>query len=735
MAARSADVTLINETDRSLNKIDESIDHGEWNNHPPDTIAPHSTVTWGSESAGFLTGTEGSVRYHIGGESDPVWLFWDVPWTNTNPFMRTNTYDETGPPVFVIEHTGGGGENAHVEWRIKSLPEIQTQAITQLDVRIVTSSDKLAGTDNDVYFDIGGLGWKLSKADYNDFEAGRDDTYPCPLPADMTLSPTDIVWLRLQKKGIFGVTGTPDGLDGAWKPELIELIVNGAERIGFTVNRWLDEDKPIWMRVLKPRYSLSEAFAHTLRMAPNNSVGWFSELIGGLTTYLFKDNGISGWENTPVPVTCATGKVYRTPAWSTDGLATIDLQLEGVRVGNDDFVLDGRHGVEQTRYLRIEALDWIYLAHTIGDKQRVKICGDVVLDSDQEMWYEIHPRDETDISRTAPTVLTTHSGALVQNTDGSHDNYEFVAPAPGGGFSHYWRNNDTTSSTAWTRSATVGQEIGQVDSVGMIQSNFGSPGNLEVVARVGDGLWYAWRDATGWHGPDPLVVDGAPLKGVRGTFAYIQSRFGWQGNFELVAPLAAGGLAHYTRDNDDPARPWHMEQTFGASLGQFDAVTMIESAFGTPGNLEVIARAGDHLVFCWYDTAWHGPDPLIADRTPVTGITGTPALIQSRAGALGNFELVAPLAFGGIARYWRNNDDPGRPWSSLPIFGSAAYGSIDAVSLIQTKPGTPEDFAVVAHIVYPSLSGGPPVGAAWEFFWRDPAPGFSWNGPTEIAPG
>ncbi|MFD0529673.1 hypothetical protein ACFQ1I_27105 [Kitasatospora arboriphila] len=42
----------------------------------------------------------------------------------------------------------------------------------------------------------------------------------------------------------------------------------------------------------------------------------------------------------------------------------------------------------------------------------------------------------------------------------------------------------------------------------MIQSNFGSPGNLELIARVRDTLQFFWRDsgpAFHWNGPWRLL--------------------------------------------------------------------------------------------------------------------------------------------------------------------------------------------------------------------------------------
>jgi hypothetical protein len=44
----------------------------------------------------------------------------------------------------------------------------------------------------------------------------------------------------------------------------------------------------------------------------------------------------------------------------------------------------------------------------------------------------------------------------------------------------------------------------RIDAVTMIESNFGSPGNLEGVARIGDKLAYFLRDSGpsfSWTGP------------------------------------------------------------------------------------------------------------------------------------------------------------------------------------------------------------------------------------------
>src|SRR5262249_36229391 len=100
-----------------------------------------------------------------------------------------------------------------------------------------------------------------------------------------------------------------------------------------------------------------------------------------------------------------------------------------------------------------------------------------------------------------------------------------------------------------------------------------------------------------WHGPG-FIVGGATANAV-----LIQSRYGIMGNFEVVVPSSSGGLVHYSRNNDNPTLPWSGPTFFGQSLGQVDAVTMIQSNFGSPGNLEVVARVGNSLYTFIRDSA------------------------------------------------------------------------------------------------------------------------------------
>lgn len=306
---------------------------------------------------------------------------------------------------------------------------------------------------------------------------------------------------------------------------------------------------------------------------------------------------------------------------------------------------------------------------------------------------------------------------LVQSRFGTQGNFELLVPAATQGLYFAWRNNDDPT-LPWSSALRFGESVGPVDAITVIQSNFGSPGNLELIARVGDQLVFFWRDSGPdfrWNGPFPLGSS------VAGNPVLLQSRFGTQGNFELVTPAAqGGGLLFWWRNNDDPSLPWAGPFPFAQHAGTIDAITMIQSNFGSPGNLELIARAGDQLVFFWRDSGptfgWNGPFPIGA------GVRGNPVLIQSRFGTQGNFELVAPAAQGGgMLFWWRNNDDPALPWAGPYPFGQT-LGTVDEITLIQSNFGSPGNLELIAR-----------AGDRLYFFWRDSGPTFNWNGPFVLA--
>jgi hypothetical protein len=312
------------------------------------------------------------------------------------------------------------------------------------------------------------------------------------------------------------------------------------------------------------------------------------------------------------------------------------------------------------------------------------------------------------------------SGFLIQSKFGDVGNFEVVVPSRSApGLVHYVRNNNDPTFP-WSGPTPFGGVLGSIDGgVSLIQSNFGSPGNLEVVVSVGGSLYHFFRDSGPsftWNGPFPISG------GVSGSPGFIQSRFGRQGNFEVVIPASGSGLIHYSRNNDDPTFPWSPPTLFGSSLGQVSSVSLIQSNFGSPGNLEVVAAVGGQVYFFWRDSGpsftWNGPFPL-------AGILGSPSLIQSNFGR--NFELVVASISGGLDHYFRNNDVPDAQWSGPTHFGGPIQFGLP--SMIQSSFGTPGNLEVIVGTFDPN------AGVELAHFWRDSGPSFTWNGPFIVEKG
>lgn len=258
------------------------------------------------------------------------------------------------------------------------------------------------------------------------------------------------------------------------------------------------------------------------------------------------------------------------------------------------------------------------------------------------------------------------SGFFIEESNPA-DKLEMVLVTDAGLLRQYSTDGAYNDRSAWRFLAEFGNRGDSHDSARIIQS---SAGYLEVVARREHRLAHYWLSFIGWS---YAAFFG---EGVTGKPAFIQSDYGRTQNFEVVTPREGGGLAHYWRDNDlfTTSPPWYHSTDFGS--GDVQNVAMIHSSFG---NLELVAQEGADLVFYWRNGSdWNGPYRLFS------GIDGPPAFIQSNYGGTGNFEVVVPRLGGGLAHYWRDNDDPNFPWYGPINFGSGSYTD---VGLIQHGDG------------------------------------------------
>lgn len=278
---------------------------------------------------------------------------------------------------------------------------------------------------------------------------------------------------------------------------------------------------------------------------------------------------------------------------------------------------------------------------------------------------------------------------FIQSDFGARGNFELVVASLYGGLVHWFRDNDA-QGLPWHGPSYFAS--GFVNGVSLLQSRTqtGSNGDLEVLATVrrsGTGVsrLYHYRRQGGsvldWAGPD--VVD----KGVRGNPSLIELRSGPAGRLALVSPLADGGMAYYVRE---PGSGWRRQATFATEVGTVDAVGLVENQ---TGNLELVARLGSNLLHFFRDSAgsWHGPTVTFFDAA--AGVMG---FVQSNLGAHGNFELVTPLAAGGLAHFYRDNDAAGFPWQRSATLGSE-LGAVSSVALIQSNFGEPGNLELVAQ--------------------------------------
>ncbi len=308
------------------------------------------------------------------------------------------------------------------------------------------------------------------------------------------------------------------------------------------------------------------------------------------------------------------------------------------------------------------------------------------------------------------TKRRLHSGVFVESGNGAlHCNFDMLATTNGNQIQYWWRNNSvdrswqqasrfgndaavcptltqttynrnfefvhlTTSNQLhhWILDQATGQWadggiFGPTDAAGVpgfIQSNYGAPGNFEVVVRTADGrLNHWWRT----NGAPWTWYDGGRFGSnvLLSGPALIQSNYGRQGNFELVCVLNTGQMQHWWRDNDN-GRVWNAGPTFGSGI--YSPPCMIEGQYGMGnelmvGNFELCVAVGGQIQYWWHDNVsgmgWHQSATFGHDVQAVVG------LIESSYGF--NLEVVVLRTDQMLQHYWRD----GNGWHEGVVIGSA----------------------------------------------------------------
>ncbi|WBP84994.1 CHAT domain-containing protein [Kitasatospora cathayae] len=257
-----------------------------------------------------------------------------------------------------------------------------------------------------------------------------------------------------------------------------------------------------------------------------------------------------------------------------------------------------------------ESLAWATPVLYVRDDQDIRLFDIERPQAHQEKAAEMLVVDEARLiaADAARRTRVTGTPALVQDraAEPALGDFELLCPTARRGLVHLRRRNDT-AGIPWDPPATVLPELEGAEAVGMVESDLGGGrGSLEVVARVGEELRFAWN---GTREPDGWQLMAEPIAaGASGNPVLLQDRLGDPGDFELVCPAVGGGLLHLRRRNGVAGLPWSRPYAIARDL-EVDAVCMVQSTFGgrdgrPGGNLELIARVGDSLEFFW-----KGPPP------------------------------------------------------------------------------------------------------------------------------
>ncbi|MDQ5866428.1 MAG: CAP domain-containing protein [Chloroflexota bacterium] len=337
---------------------------------------------------------------------------------------------------------------------------------------------------------------------------------------------------------------------------------------------------------------------------------------------------------------------------------------------------------------------------------------------------------EDAIAPPFPSFASGVSGnpALVRVLAAPINSHEVVVPLAAGGLGHYWLIENTTQ---WNGPTIILKDEGQVGGVAMIQGIVDMGYHLEVVFRVGDRLAHVQGDprSPGWAPPTNIGsgVSGIPglvesTGGMGESFPGLNDSYG---TLDVVVPLAAGGLAHFWRNNttnSDIPYTWSKPTPFAQNEGQFDAVAILQTPRTGPRMFEVVARKGNRLAYFSRDNAgpdspWKGPVYFATD----TEVSGNPALLEAWTVEIDLIHLVVPLAKGGMAYFSRETTTS--PWSGPTPFGQSV-GQVDGVALA-LKPIHGYDFYTDAENAILQVVAR--IGDKLAYFERDSTG--KWSGP------
>ena len=286
----------------------------------------------------------------------------------------------------------------------------------------------------------------------------------------------------------------------------------------------------------------------------------------------------------------------------------------------------------------------------------------------------------TNLNPDPCTKRRIHNGNLFESGDGAlHRNFETWSVAPGGAIRHYWRDG---SSLVWALAETVANDCAASPTATGTTFNR----NFEYIYPTTNGrLHHRFFDQATAKWNDGGVFGPPNVAGVPG---FIQSDYGAPGNFEVVVRTAAGNLVHWWR-MDGPPWTWQQSAAFGANVALSGATLVQRHDRG----LDVVCVNTDGTMQrYWRDDAdkkgWAAAEKFGA------GVKSPPVMIEGEFAATtelkqGNYELCVAVN-GQIQHWWRDNEGS-QNWSHSATFGGNVR---QVIGLIESSFGF--DLEVIA---------------------------------------
>eukprot|EP01133_Synstelium_polycarpum_P006380 gene6380-7390_t len=131
-ASRSVRVSIHNSSSKKLILKSHPITSGQWKVPPPDTILPLSTVEFGSESSGMLSGTEAGAVYVADGSDAQFEFNWNNPMFGKRGFRRVT------PPNYECDYKVVDVNNCILSFTVKELDSGFMRDIDEIESEIKT---------------------------------------------------------------------------------------------------------------------------------------------------------------------------------------------------------------------------------------------------------------------------------------------------------------------------------------------------------------------------------------------------------------------------------------------------------------------------------------------------------------------------------------------------------------------------------------------------------------------